>query len=167
MERSASGDGWEDRDLLPVVHHRLDAVGEAHVLALHEHVHEPAQDAVFHDAVAKARMLVVELVDQLADGAGTALHRRSAAGDRAELTVDSIEIAFHDTGPGMSDEVRRQATTPFFTTRTGGTGLGLAVAEYWVSRHGGSLSIESESGEGTHVRVSLPLRRPTKDGSPS
>jgi two-component system sensor histidine kinase FlrB len=61
----------------------------------------------------------------------------------------------------MSEEVRQQATTPFFTTRTGGTGLGLAVAEYWVSRHGGSLAIESTPGEGTCVRVNLPLRMVT------
>jgi signal transduction histidine kinase len=59
----------------------------------------------------------------------------------------------------MSEEERAQATTPFYTTRTGGTGLGLAVAEYWVAQHQGSLHIESEPGRGTTVRVTLPLRR--------
>jgi len=82
-------------------------------------------------------------------------HRVARAAGRP---LPSIEIAFRDTGPGMSDEVRQQATTPFFTTRSGGTGLGLAVAEYWTSRHGGSLAIESAPGEGTCVRVNLPLR---------
>lgn len=81
-------------------------------------------------------------------------------GGEARHALRAVEVCFRDDGPGMSDEVRRQARTPFFTTRPGGTGLGLAVAEYWVSRHGGSLEIESRPGHGTRVRVLLPLRRP-------
>jgi two-component system nitrogen regulation sensor histidine kinase GlnL len=71
----------------------------------------------------------------------------------------TVAIWIRDTGPGMSGEVLRQATTPFFTSRSDGTGLGLSVAEYWISQHGGSLQIESTEGEGTAVRVNLPLRR--------
>jgi signal transduction histidine kinase len=59
----------------------------------------------------------------------------------------------------MGEEELRQATIPFYTTRSGGTGLGLSVAEYWISQHGGTLHIESAPGEGTTVRVTLPLRR--------
>jgi two-component system nitrogen regulation sensor histidine kinase GlnL len=73
--------------------------------------------------------------------------------------VPTLAVWLEDTGPGMSEEVVRQATTPFFTTRTGGTGLGLAVADYWVTQHGGALHLESEVGRGTRVRVTLPLRR--------
>ena len=51
--------------------------------------------------------------------------------------VPTLAVWIEDSGPGMSSEVLRQATTPFFTTRTGGTGLGLAVADYWVTPHGG------------------------------
>ena len=86
------------------------------------------------------------------------LERRIAVGEGR--SVPAVEVCFADTGPGMPEEVRRQATTPFFTTRAGGTGLGLAVAEYWSSQHGGSLEIESEAGAGTRARVILPLRRP-------
>jgi two-component system nitrogen regulation sensor histidine kinase GlnL len=67
-----------------------------------------------------------------------------------------VEIA--DTGPGMSPEVLEKLATPFFTTRPGGTGLGVAVARHWVSRHDGTLVVESAPGEGTRVRVALPLR---------
>jgi two-component system nitrogen regulation sensor histidine kinase GlnL len=73
--------------------------------------------------------------------------------------VPTLGVWIEDSGPGMSAEVLRQATTPFFTTRAGGTGLGLAVADYWITRHGGVLHIESEPGRGTRVRATLPLRR--------
>ena len=73
--------------------------------------------------------------------------------------VPTVAIWIRDTGPGMDEEELRQATIPFFTKRAGGTGLGLCVAEYWVSQHGGTLHIESTPGEGTAVRVTLPLRR--------
>jgi two-component system nitrogen regulation sensor histidine kinase GlnL len=88
----------------------------------------------------------------------TSLDRRFAVG--AGRSVPGVEVSFRDTGPGMSDAVLREARTPFFTTRSGGTGLGLAVAEYWTSRHDGAVEIESRPGEGTCVRVRLPLRRP-------
>jgi two-component system nitrogen regulation sensor histidine kinase GlnL len=73
--------------------------------------------------------------------------------------VPTLAVWLEDTGPGMAEDVLRQATTPFFTTRTGGTGLGLAVADYWVTQHGGVLHLESELGRGTRARVTLPLRR--------
>ena len=73
--------------------------------------------------------------------------------------VPTLAVWLEDDGPGMPEDVLRQATTPFFTTRSGGTGLGLAVADYWVTRHGGALHLESEVGQGTRVRVTLPLRR--------
>lgn len=82
--------------------------------------------------------------------------------------VPTLAVSLEDTGPGMSEEVLREATTPFYTTRVGGTGLGLAVAEYWVSQHGGALRLESQVGKGTRVLVTLPLRRidttPTSEG---
>ena len=65
--------------------------------------------------------------------------------------------------PGIEPEVFEQLATPFFTTRVGGTGLGLAVSRHWVARHGGSLRLESEPGRGTRVRVFLPIGGPEPD----
>jgi two-component system nitrogen regulation sensor histidine kinase GlnL len=73
--------------------------------------------------------------------------------------VPTLAIEVRDTGPGIAPEVLEQLATPFFTTRPGGTGLGLAVARHWVARHGGTLQLESDPGAGTCVRVVLPLRR--------
>jgi two-component system nitrogen regulation sensor histidine kinase GlnL len=83
-------------------------------------------------------------------------HRISSASGHP---LPTVAVWIEDTGPGMAEDEIQQATTPFFTKRSDGTGLGLSVAEYWVSQHGGTLHIESRSGQGTTLRVTLPLRR--------
>jgi two-component system nitrogen regulation sensor histidine kinase GlnL len=72
--------------------------------------------------------------------------------------VPTVAIEVRDSGPGIPADVLAKLATPFFTTRPGGTGLGLAVSKHWVARHGGSLQVVSTPGEGTRVRVVLPLR---------
>ena len=71
--------------------------------------------------------------------------------------IPTISVLFNDTGPGIAPDVLERLATPFFTTRTEGVGLGLAVARHWVTRHGGTLRISSQLGEGTTARVDLPL----------
>jgi signal transduction histidine kinase len=69
---------------------------------------------------------------------------------------DEAEIVIRDTGRGMEAETLRRIGTPFFTTRDGGTGLGVVLARSVISQHGGSLRYDSEPGRGTRVRVALP-----------
>jgi two-component system nitrogen regulation sensor histidine kinase GlnL len=76
----------------------------------------------------------------------------------AGAQVPTVAIEVRDDGPGIPEEILDKLATPFFTTRPGGTGLGLAVSRHWVARHGGSLAVESSAGAGTRVRVLLPLR---------
>ena len=74
-------------------------------------------------------------------------------------TDDEIAVSIADTGVGMDAEVQARADSPFYTTRPPGegTGLGLYIARWVIERHGGTLTIESEPGEGTTVTVRLPL----------
>lgn len=65
-------------------------------------------------------------------------------------------IEVRDTGRGMSAEELRRACDPFFTTREGGTGLGLAVGRQIAEAHGGRLTIASRKGQGTTCRLELP-----------
>jgi two-component system nitrogen regulation sensor histidine kinase GlnL len=71
----------------------------------------------------------------------------------------TLLIEFRDDGPGIDPDLLDRLGTPFLTTRPGGTGLGIALARHWIARHGGTLRLESEPGNGTIARVGLPLRR--------
>ena len=72
-----------------------------------------------------------------------------------------VEIA--DTGPGITAEVRGQLFTPFFSTKDGGTGLGLPISLRIVEEHGGAVEVQSEAGQGTMFRVLLPLASETRE----
>jgi two-component system nitrogen regulation sensor histidine kinase GlnL len=80
--------------------------------------------------------------------------------------IPTVIIEVSDTGPGIPPEVLGRLATPFFTTRQGGSGLGLAVARQWVTRHDGSLRVSSEIGQGATARVILPLHGPDTERDP-
>jgi len=74
--------------------------------------------------------------------------------------LDQALISIADNGPGISADLRSRVFEPFFTTKDVGigTGLGLSVSYFIInSHHGGQLSVESESGQGTRFTISLPL----------
>ncbi len=69
-------------------------------------------------------------------------------------------IAVEDTGKGIAPEDRQKIFQLFFTTRPGGTGIGLANAFRFVQLHNGRIEFESERNRGTVFRVEIPLARP-------
>jgi signal transduction histidine kinase len=66
-------------------------------------------------------------------------------------------ITVQDHGPGMSSEVLERIRKPYFTTRKGGSGLGIAVARGLIEQHGGKLEYTSKVGDGTMARIELPV----------
>ncbi len=68
-----------------------------------------------------------------------------------------VELSVDDDGHGMDEATLARVFEPFFTTKTEGTGLGLAVVHGVVERHDGFRRAESKPGEGTSIRVYLPL----------
>lgn len=67
-----------------------------------------------------------------------------------------VEIAVHDTGPGISQKVLKNIFVPFFTTREQGTGLGLAISQSIVQNAGGIILVQSQPGAGTKFTIALP-----------
>lgn len=78
-----------------------------------------------------------------------------------QLTVDEtqtrpISIKVIDLGGGMAPDVLERACEPFYSTKTDGVGLGLAICGDIVRRHRGDLSLKSELGRGTVATINLP-----------
>ena len=71
---------------------------------------------------------------------------------------EDVRIEIRDTGKGMSAEELGRVGTPFFTTREGGTGLGVVLARAVIEQHGGAVTYASDAGRGTRVLVRLPAR---------
>jgi signal transduction histidine kinase len=70
----------------------------------------------------------------------------------------TVEIAVIDRGAGIDPQQIENIFNPFFTTKSGGVGLGLAIVSKIVDEHGGKVSAESEAGGGSVFRVYLPFR---------
>ncbi len=75
---------------------------------------------------------------------------------------DYVELSVQDTGSGMTEEVRRRAIEPFYTTKPTGQGTGLGLSQVYgvAGESGGTLLIDSEPGRGTTVRLILPASEP-------
>ncbi len=80
----------------------------------------------------------------------------SSVGERA---IPLVQIVIEDNGPGILPELRERIFTPFYTTKTGGTGLGLATCQKIISDHHGLLSVKNRKVGGSAFIISLPLHR--------
>ncbi|WP_456296907.1 ATP-binding protein [Vibrio sp. AK197] len=73
-----------------------------------------------------------------------------------------LRISVQDSGPGVPQEIQHKIMEPFFTTRSQGTGLGLAVVQMVCRAHDGRLELYSEQGEGACFTVCMPIERNTQ-----
>jgi two-component system sensor histidine kinase AtoS len=74
----------------------------------------------------------------------------------ARTAPGRVVITVADNGSGIPPEHLEKVFDPFFSTKPGGTGLGLAVVQRIIGAHGGEVSIDSEAGKGTTVTIRLP-----------
>lgn len=108
------------------------------------------------------------LVNILLNARDAVLGRRASGGDaRADPEVSihvsperqgRVTIAVEDRGSGLNPEQKARVFEPYFTTKRTGTGLGLAIARNVVEALGGVITVESEEGRGTTMRIELPTR---------
>ena len=96
--------------------------------------------------------LVFNAVDSMPNGGSITL--------RALISEENVAVEVEDTGAGMNDEQKAKCLEPFYTTKGArGSGLGLPMVFGAVQRHWGKMEIDSEEGQGTTVRLILPLRK--------
>lgn len=114
-------------------------------------------DDVLHRAVFN---LVLNAVQLSPPGGEVRVDVTSLRADEAppgvRLPGGGVAIRIADHGPGIPPEEREKMFDPFFTTRPGGSGLGLAVVHRAVESHAGCVFVDSEVGSGTRITVLLP-----------
>ena len=76
---------------------------------------------------------------------------------------DLAVVVVRDSGPGLDSDALAKLGTPFYTTREGGTGLGVHLARQGAEQHGGSLTFTSARGEGTVATLRIPCEAATHD----
>jgi PAS domain S-box-containing protein len=122
----------------------------------------PATPPVPHDAD-QLQQVFINLIKNAAEASpdGATIRVRLAqpppAGRGRRAPRPGVVARVEDQGSGISGEDLKNVFEPFFTTRKGGTGLGLYVCHEIVKRHGGALTVQSEIGRGTTFSVELPL----------
>ncbi len=95
---------------------------------------------------------LANLVDNACEAGATGVLVCASGAGADRLAIDVI-----DDGPGVPAELRERLFRPFFTTRAGGSGLGLAVARAVAEAHGGALALRAAEGAGGRFRLELPL----------
>ncbi len=110
----------------------------------------------------KLRRVVINLLGNALDAfeeAGTTAPRLVVqAGEN--LAGTEVWVRVRDNGPGMEPEQLRRIFSPFYTSKSAGTGLGLALSKKVVDAHGGAIEAHSQPGAGTEFVLTLP-KRPT------
>ncbi|MBN2475385.1 MAG: sensor histidine kinase [Pirellulales bacterium] len=76
---------------------------------------------------------------------------------RTYVTADGVALDLIDTGCGMDGPTRSQVFEAFFSTKRGGSGLGLPTARRIIEAHGGQMKLQSELGHGTQFTIKLPV----------
>ena len=118
-------------------------------------LHEPSQSGPIHikgDLGALEQLFLNLLLN-----AAQALDSGGVGRVTIALEEGTVAVTIRDDGGGMTPDQLERVFEPLFTTRPGGTGLGLTVAQRIASAHGGSIRLASEPDRGTTVEVRLPL----------
>jgi two-component system sensor histidine kinase HydH len=94
--------------------------------------------------------LFLNAIEAMPQGGTMSIETRSEA--------EGVSLTVSDTGCGIPKAFLERIFTPFFTTKEKGAGMGLVIVQKVVVSHGGRISLDSEEGTGTAVRISLPLK---------
>jgi signal transduction histidine kinase len=91
------------------------------------------------------------------------INAKQAMPDGGQLVVrtaargDTVGVYLIDTGCGMDDRTASKMFEAFFSTKPGGSGLGLPTTQKIIDGHGGRINVQSEVGRGTQITIELPV----------
>ncbi len=105
--------------------------------------------------------LMERVIYNLLENAAQATPPGGAITVKTRPLAGGVEISVIDRGAGITPENVESIFNPFFTTKSDGVGLGLAIVAKIVGEHGGTMAVESEPGQGSVFRVVLPTETPT------
>ncbi len=142
-------------DLNPMLEELVDFFtpqAQAHKVQLRLHKHPSPVVAPVDERMLKQAVLnlMLNAVQAMTSGGELLL---SVAPRGREAVIDVI-----DTGPGIAADVLGQIFQAYYTTKKGGTGIGLAMTQRIADEHGGSIDVRSEVGKGTHFSIVLPIK---------
>jgi len=148
---------WERFDVRQLVEDVLDALSRQ----LEDQAIMPCVDVPFSTFVTADRNMIRRAILNLV------LNALDAMPDGGQLTVTSyegqggLELEFADEGNGLDDEARRRAFEPFYTTKSGATGLGLAFVQRTAAAHGGDVSALNcpDGGAAFTLRIPRPAMK--------
>ena len=151
------------RDVVAEVCSVLDAKAATHEIAFSTNIN--LTDEVFEADRPALRSILVNMVDNSFDACRVDRQKDEHV---VSLEVDGndqeIRFTLTDNGLGMEKEVQDKAFTLFFSSKgSGGTGLGLFLANKMVQAHCGRIEMESEPGQGTRFVIVIPRRQPPRE----
>ena len=114
---------------------------------------DPAQ---IEDAVLN---LIINALEAVGDDGTVKIQVARSNNERSEEFEEEAIVEVSDNGRGISEEDLARIFNPFFTTRTGGTGLGLPAVRRIARAHGGRVEVNSTVGEGSTFALHLPITR--------
>ncbi|WP_181150818.1 nitrogen regulation protein NR(II) [Paenibacillus sp. PCH8] len=98
---------------------------------------------------------IKQVVLNLARNGMEAMNEKGVLTLETRMVDDKVELCVRDTGSGIPRVKKEKLFEPFYTTKAKGTGLGLSMCLSIVERHNGSISVESEEGQGTTFKVAF------------
>jgi len=102
------------------------------------------------------KQAILNLVSNAIDAMSDPLKKGGRLQVRVEKSDDKLTLEVSDTGPGIPPELRDKVFQLYFTTKTGGSGIGLAMTYRAVQLHNGTISFKSDAGSGTTFRLEFP-----------
>lgn len=106
--------------------------------------------------------LLVNALDAMPRGGRLAIRVSAHPLPSGDTARPAVRIEVTDTGPGIPEALGERLFEPFVTTKASGSGLGLAIAHSTVERHGGTIEVRSQPGQGATFSILLPASDPAR-----